>query len=150
MSQHTRRFQPYHLPKRTNSFSQIMSNTNSTAMANFSDPNINSSVITFSPWRPSQRLRSLHTRFQKSILFQHICLPCAFCAKLLYPAKAKWILYDENITYPLEANFPYTSVYTLGEGSELFAFAIAVKPVNKFMHKVYTHYLRDLCENFKL
>ena len=68
-------------------------------------------------WRPSQRLRRLHTRFQNTILFQHICLPCAYCARLLYPTKAKWVPYDESNKYPLETNFPNVHVYTIGKGS---------------------------------
>jgi len=44
-------------------------------------------------------------------------LPCAFCGKLLYPAKAKWIPFDENYAYPLEINFQNISVYIKGEGS---------------------------------
>ena len=110
----------------------MMSNITSTSVANVSEiiqfvnslsteqshPTTNLSVTTtFPPWRPSQRLRSLHIRFQKTILFQYICLPCAFCSKLLYPTKAKWILYDKNVTYPLESNFPHITVYTQGEGS---------------------------------
>jgi hypothetical protein len=77
----------------------------------------NSNAISFQPWRPSQRLRSLHTHFQNTILCQHICLPCAFCGKLLYPAKAKWIQFDENYTYPLEENFQNISIYIRGQGS---------------------------------
>ncbi|CAG8673582.1 10430_t:CDS:1, partial [Paraglomus occultum] len=115
-----------------NAFSQLISNVTSTPVANFSmaeysgvqsidqsNPKIDSPVVTIPPWRPSQRLRNLHTRFQNTILFQYICLPRAFCARLLYPTKAKWIPYDANIIYPLESNFPSTTVYTLDEGSTL-------------------------------
>ena len=57
-------------------------------------------------WYPNRRLRSLHTRFQNTILYQHICVPCVFCGRLLYPKKAKWLPYDENINYPLQIAFP--------------------------------------------
>jgi len=68
-------------------------------------------------WRPSTRLNKLHSQFKNTILCQHICLPCAFCGKLLYPAKAKWIPYDENYTYPLEINFQNINIYIRGEDS---------------------------------
>jgi len=53
----------------------------------------------------------LHTRFQNTTLFQHICLPCAYCAKLLYPTKTKWIDYNPNYIYPLEIYFPNVNLY---------------------------------------
>jgi hypothetical protein len=90
----------------------------STSISSHSSQTIqNLATTTFPPWRPSQRLRSLHTHFQNSILNQYICLPCAFCGRLLYPAKAKWIPFDENYAYPLEMNFPDINVYIRGEGS---------------------------------
>src|SRR6185369_5302658 len=60
------------------------------------------STTSISPWRPNTRLRKLHNKFQNIILYQHICVPCIYCARLLYPKKAKWIPYNENITYPLQ------------------------------------------------
>src|SRR5688572_10882808 len=78
-------------------------------------PDLN--VISLPPWRPSTRLRALYTHFQNTILCQHICLPCAFCGKLLYPTKAKWIPYNENYTYPLEINSQNINIYIRGEGS---------------------------------
>jgi len=79
-----------------------MDTVNSTNFNTTVDNTLNESSDVIPPWRPSPRLRNLHTRFQNNILFQHICLPCAFCAQLLYPTKAKWIDYDSNYTYPLE------------------------------------------------
>ena len=76
----------------------------------------NLDITSFPPWRPSRRLRNLHTHFQNTILCQHICLPCAFCGKLLYPTKAKWIPYNENYAYPLEINFPKLNVYIRDKG----------------------------------
>src|SRR5438128_1296973 len=64
------------------------------------------STISISPWRPNTRLRKLHNKFQNIILYQHICVPCVYCARLPYPTKAKWIPYNENITYPLQTYFP--------------------------------------------
>ena len=72
-----------------------------------------SNIVSFPPWRPSQRLRSLHTRFQNTILYQHRCLPCSFCGKLLYPTKVKWVPYDELHDYPLKINLNI-DVFTMG------------------------------------
>src|SRR5271154_5185336 len=58
------------------------------------------------PWRPSKKLYNLHQNFQKNILNQFPCLPCSNCGYLLYPDKAKWIPYEENILYPFKAAFP--------------------------------------------
>ena len=114
MSQHKfkiYRFQPYNSQEsstthtnttnfqRTNSSQSILQtdsylNTISASPSHFLQTTqnfTNLAVTSFPPWRPSQRLRSLHTHFQNTILCQYICLPCAFCGKLLYPAKAKWI-----------------------------------------------------------
>ena len=77
----------------------------------------NSNIDLPQPWRPLQRLRKLHTQFQNTILYQNICIPCAFCGKLLYPTKAKWPPYNENYIYPLEVNFQNRSLYMRGEGS---------------------------------
>jgi hypothetical protein len=71
----------------------------------FQTSSSNDDLLPLQPWRPSQHLRKLYTQFQNTILCQYICIPCAFCGKLLYPAKSKWMLYDENYTYPLEVNF---------------------------------------------
>jgi hypothetical protein len=104
----------------------ISFNSQSTFQANLNDNNFlhnsgcstsNSIINPPQPWRPSQRLRKLHTQFQNTILCQYICIPCAFCGKLLYPAKAKWIPYDENYAYPLEVNFQNRRIYMRGEGS---------------------------------
>ncbi|PKY62013.1 hypothetical protein RhiirA4_432218, partial [Rhizophagus irregularis] len=124
------RFQPYE-PQESSATTHIQTtnsqytnnshsilNTTSASSSHLSQTNTqNLTALTFSPWRPSQRLRSLHTHFQNSILCQYICLPCAFCGKLLYPAKAKWIPYDENYAYPLEINFQNINIYIRGEGS---------------------------------
>ena len=79
-----------------------MDTVNSTNSNTTVNNTLNESSDVIPSWIPSPRLRNLHTRFQNTILFQHICLPCAFCAQLLYPTKAKWIDYDSNYTYPLE------------------------------------------------
>ena len=59
-----------------------------------------SNIIT--PWNPSKKLSNLHKTFQQTILNQFPCLPCSNCSYLLYPEKAKWIQYDENILYPFK------------------------------------------------
>src|ERR1700729_2330738 len=66
-------------------------NTISTSVMQFSQQIQNSSNLntnSFPPWRPSQRLRSLHTHFQNTILCQH----------------------NQNCTYPLEVNFQNINV----------------------------------------
>src|SRR6185312_3191246 len=66
----------------------------------FSDTSIASSPIL--QWRPTTRLRKLHTRFTNLILYQHPCIPCAYCGKLMYPAKTQWKPYESNTSYPIE------------------------------------------------
>jgi hypothetical protein len=92
-------------------------NDNLSQNSDYQTSNSNDDLLQLQPWRPSPRLRKLHTQFQNTILCQYICIPCAFCGKLLYPAKAKWMPYDENCTYPLEVNFQNVNVYMRGEGS---------------------------------
>src|SRR6266542_1373291 len=57
------------------------------------------------PWRPSKKLSDLHATFQQTTLNQFPCLPCSNCIYLLYPEKAKWIPYEENVLYPFKAAF---------------------------------------------
>jgi PIF1-like helicase/Helitron helicase-like domain at N-terminus len=63
-----------------------------------------SNIIT--PWNPSKKLSNLHKTFQQTILNQFPCLPCSNCSYLLYPEKARWTPYDENILYPFKMAFP--------------------------------------------
>ncbi|GES92249.1 Pif1-like helicase domain-containing protein [Rhizophagus clarus] len=58
------------------------------------------------PWRPFKRLNDLHKTFQQTILNQFPCLPCSNCGYLLYPDKAKWIQYSEELSYQFEIAFP--------------------------------------------
>ncbi|GES73489.1 DNA helicase Pif1, ATP-dependent [Rhizophagus clarus] len=58
------------------------------------------------PWRPFKRLNDLHKKFQQTILNQFPCLPCSNCGYLLYPDKAKWIQYSEELSYQFEIAFP--------------------------------------------
>jgi len=58
------------------------------------------------PWNPSEKLQNLFNKFQKTILNQFPCLLCSNCGYLLYPEKAKWISYEENIIYPFQVAFP--------------------------------------------
>jgi hypothetical protein len=120
----TYRFQPYNSfdfnssPNThtiTNSNSQNNDNSNSRP-SEIIQNSLDLDIVPLPIWRPSTRLKKLHTQFQNTILCQHICLPCAFCGKLLYPTKAKWIQYDENYTYPLEINFQNIDIYIRGEG----------------------------------
>jgi hypothetical protein len=104
------RFQPYNQnnPQLHEYSNHILHNSN---MQTNNQNLLNIVVTSLAPWRPSQRLRSLYTRFQNTTLCQYRCLPCAFCGKLLYPAKAKWVPYNENYLYPLEKNFPNCNIY---------------------------------------
>ncbi|CAG8490878.1 16859_t:CDS:2 [Acaulospora morrowiae] len=73
--------------------------------ASASDTLISDTSVVSSPilqWRPTTRLRKLYTRFTNSILYQHSCIPCAYCGKLMYPAKTQWKPYDSNTNYPIE------------------------------------------------
>ena len=124
------RFQPYIQTDSRPSTIQISPNSqrnlhydnnNSSDNLNSTSPSIlqslNADADSLQPWRPSTRLRKLHTQFQNTILCQHICIPCVFCTKLLYPSKAKWIPYNENYTYPLELNIQNSNIYLRSGGS---------------------------------
>ncbi|CAB5185793.1 unnamed protein product [Rhizophagus irregularis] len=41
------------------------------------------------PWRPSIKLSNLHKKFQDIILYQHPCIPCSYCSKLMYPSETR-------------------------------------------------------------
>jgi len=45
-------------------------------------------------------------------------VPCVFCARLLYPKKAKWISYDESNTYPLQINFSEIDLVFSGNATD--------------------------------
>jgi hypothetical protein len=123
----TYRFQPYNsfdrynLPDTRTSIISSQSNLQNNNSDSHSSENFQNSLdlnVTPLPiWQPSTRLKNLHTRFKNTILCEHICLPCVFCGKLLYPTKAKWIPYNENFTYPLEINFQTIDVYIRGGDS---------------------------------
>src|ERR1700741_1353979 len=85
-----------------------LDNTNS--LQNFHTIDISSQIQHSSsvtiPWKPTKKLNNLHKAFQQNILNQYPCLPCSYCGYLLYPNKAKWIPYKENILYPLKVAFP--------------------------------------------
>lgn len=122
MSQHKfkiYRFQPYNQDDSHFHITHISSNSQPTLQMSYNSgrPTPSSHIDSIPPWIPSQRLRKLHTQFQNTTLCQYICIPCAFCGRLLYPTKAKWVPYDEDYTYPLEVNFQNISVYIRGEGS---------------------------------
>ena len=122
----TYRFQPYNslnlhsspnVRTITSSQSNLQNNIDSNSHSSETIQNsLNLNIAPLPIWRPSTRLKKLHTQFQTTILCQYMCLPCAFCGKLLYPAKAKWFPYDENYTYPLEINFQNIDIYIRGEG----------------------------------
>ncbi|CAG8672974.1 7416_t:CDS:1, partial [Dentiscutata erythropus] len=44
-------------------------------------------------------------KFQENILKQYPSLVCVYCAKLLYPKQVKWIVYNQEIKYPIEEAF---------------------------------------------
>lgn len=127
------RFQPYVQSDSHPSITHISSNFQRNLHHNNNDPSndlnletsasisiarpLNADPDSLQPWRPSTRLRKLHTQFRNTILCQYTCIPCAFCGKLLYPSKAKWISYDEDYTYPLESNIQNANIYIRGEGS---------------------------------
>ncbi|GBB97346.1 hypothetical protein RclHR1_29720001 [Rhizophagus clarus] len=54
----------------------------------------------------NDELNDLHKTFQQTILNQFPCLPCSNCGYLLYPDKAKWIQYSEELSYQFEIAFP--------------------------------------------
>src|SRR5580765_5511907 len=89
------------------------------------------------PWRLNTRLHKLHTKFQNIILYQHICVPCVYCARLLYPEKAKWIFYNKNQTYPLQTHFPEVDLIFSGDAENP---KVAFVPVVKLnLENIYAH-----------
>src|SRR5687767_10395835 len=67
-----------------------------------------SNNLLLNPWRPSNKLLKLHDKFQTTILYQFPCVPCSYCSKLMYPAEARWIIYNPLLIYPLQRFFPDT------------------------------------------
>lgn len=114
-------FDHYTLPDTHTSITSSQSNLqNNNSDAHSSENFQNSLTLDVAPlpiWQPSSRLNKLHTQFENTILYQHICLPCVFCGKLLYPTKAKWIPYNKEFTYPLEINFQNVDIYIKGKDS---------------------------------
>ena len=72
---------------------------------NFLSTSVN---LLFSPWRPSKKLFNLHKKFQDQILYQHPCIPCSYCSRLMYPSETRWMHYDPTFLYPLNESFPDT------------------------------------------
>jgi len=104
-------FNIYTLDNNPESHEFILQFDNSNNSENFHETNVLQpmdyqleSVIV--PWNPSNKLKSLHNTFQQTTLNQFPCLPCSNCGYLLYPDKAKWIPYEENIQYSFQVAFP--------------------------------------------
>jgi hypothetical protein len=57
--------------------------------------------VQFPAWRPSTKLLKLCNEFQNTILFQAPVIPCAYCSKMMYMSKVKWLPYNAAFTYPL-------------------------------------------------
>src|ERR1043165_7436260 len=58
-------------------------------------------ILSISPWTPSPKFLKLLDKFNSTILNQFICATCAFCDRLMYPEKCKWLPYNESLPYPL-------------------------------------------------
>ena len=67
--------------------------------------------LQFQPWRPSKKLFNLQDKFQKVILYQHPCIPCSYCSKLMYPSETRWSHYDPALSYPLVESFSDISLH---------------------------------------
>ena len=70
----------FHMDITNNCLSSSVQSVDFTVNANNSE--IMTSLSIF-PWRPNTRLCKLHTQFQNNILYQHICVPCVYCARLI-------------------------------------------------------------------
>jgi len=53
------------------------------------------------PFILTRKFKNLLEKFDDTILYQFICVPCAYCGRLMYPEKCEWICYDNNIQYPI-------------------------------------------------
>src|ERR1700761_9456998 len=60
---------------------------------------LTSTNLHFNPWHLSKKLSNLHKKFQDVILYQHPCIPCGYCSKLMYPSETRWTHYDPTFSY---------------------------------------------------
>jgi len=62
-------------------------------------------------WRPSDALQKTLRKLYKDYA-QFPCVPCSYCSRLLYPHSVKWVIRNDNFTYPLQSSFPQLNVIT--------------------------------------
>ena len=79
-------------------FFQLSTHSNPVLSQNVSQTN--------SVWTASEKFKSIKQKFDSYILYQHPCVPCSYCGRLLYPQKANWIQRRENFEYPLTQAYP--------------------------------------------
>ena len=53
-------------------------------------------------WRPSDELRKVLRLLYEEDYAQFPCVPCSHCSRLLYPQSAKWIVKNNDVTYPVQ------------------------------------------------
>ena len=56
-------------------------------------------------WRPSDELQKVLHLLYKEDYAQFPCVPCSYCSRLLYLQSAKWIVINDDTTYPLQTSF---------------------------------------------
>ena len=63
-------------------------------------------------WRPSDALQKTLRKLYEEDYAQFPCIPCSYCSRLLYPHSVKWVIRNDNFTYPLQSSFPQLNVIT--------------------------------------
>src|SRR6185295_2789968 len=58
------------------------------------------------PWHPTAKFTKSISKLHTDHYLQFPCLICVFCGRLLYAEKAKWILYNTSIRYPISVFYP--------------------------------------------
>ena len=86
--------------------------TNSSSSLSFTSPSEIPLPQTYNPsnttyWRPSDELQKVLRLLHEENYAQFPCIPCSYCLRLLYPQSAKWVVRNNDITYPLQTYFHY-------------------------------------------
>ena len=56
-------------------------------------------------WRPSDELQKVLRLLYEEDYAQFSCVPCSYYSRLLYPQSAKWVVRNNDTTYPLQTYF---------------------------------------------
>jgi len=81
-------------------------------------PGVHTIVAPFFLYLPSDALRKLYEE-------EHAQFPCVLCSRLLYPHTVKWVVKNDNFTYPFTIKFSTIKILLLS--------SFSISPLNRYI-----------------